>query len=803
VFTSDGYRLKVRPVRFSASPAFATTVVLVVGLSLAGHLGFRTVAAEVERVDELFLRNAKDHSSAIVRGVEVHLEAVRVLADFLAVHGDVDRDEFAVFASSLTRRHGSVRALEWVPRITSEEREAVLATARTEIPGFDFRYRAEDGSWLPAPIRDESFPVLYVEPTAGNEDALGLDPVDQPARDAALRAATEQARLVVSAALKLVQDSGDGLSILAFAPVFREGLVPGTSAERRLALRGFAEGVFEVAVLFEDALALLEPAGQDMELWDVTDRPVLLHEHISRRAGTASVTGFDLPGRQLFRTRFPVAGRTWEIVVRPHAGFYRYDLRDGVLLSSTVAVLSVVLAVFAGSMVLRERQIRELVHKRTQQLSYQASHDTLTGLANRSEFELKLAEALQRCRATGETMTLCYLDLDQFKVVNDTSGHAAGDELLRHLGPLLSAGIREGDVLARLGGDEFGVLLRGCDLDVGRRLAERILNGIAGYRFAWKNRIFTVGASIGLVRLDAHTESAASALSRADAACYLAKEKGRGRVHVFVPGDRESDHFRREIEWVSELRLAMAEERLELWQQPLWRTADLGGGPEGREILVRFRRPDGEVVPPGSFLPAAERFRLMPELDRFIVERAIAEVVARAGAGSEGFWSVNLSGQSLSDDSFGDFVVSVMEASGVDPRRLCFEITETALVTNLSQARMLIERLRARGCRFALDDFGSGMSSFAYLKNLPVDFLKIDGSFVRGLADDAMDREIVRAIHAVSAQVGIRTVAESVETERVLELLASMKIDLVQGFLVGRPEPLASGETASERSLGA
>ncbi|MEE4270585.1 MAG: EAL domain-containing protein [Thermoanaerobaculales bacterium] len=789
--------------RFSVSPMTAVTTVLFVGLSLSVYLGVRTATTEIDRVDEHFRRNAKDHASAIENGIEAHLETVRVLGDFLSVHGEVDRSEFSSFARTLTERYDAIQALEWVPKVTSDQRPALLERIRREIPDFDFRTIDPDGILRPSPTREVTYPVLYVEPMTGNEAALGFDPVNQPDRDRAIRRAVTTRRLAVSAPIRLVQDPNGRQSVLSFVPVVSSGSASPAASAISIEVIGLAEGVFIVGDLFEHALAMLEPAGQDMELWDVTATAALLHEHISRRAGTGSDRALTIDGRQIHRTRFDVGGRVWEVVVRPHAGFYFYDLRDAVLLSTTVVVLTVVLALFSGFVVRREQMIREVVKERTRQLSYQATHDTLTGLANRSEFELRLAEAMQRCRDTGETMSLCYLDLDQFKVVNDTSGHAAGDELLRNLGPLLAAGIREGDVLARLGGDEFGVLFRKCDVDVARRLAERMLDRIASYRFAWKNRIFSVGASCGLVRLDAHTESEASALSRADAACYIAKEKGRGRVHVFASGDRESDHFRLEIEWLSELRLAMKEDRLELWQQPLWSTDRLGGTPAGREILVRFRKPTGELVPPGSFLPAAERFQLMPELDRWIVEHAIGDLVELGPTDGAGFWSINLSGQTLGDDGFGDFAQSVLRSSGVDVQRVCFEITETALVTNLAQARQLIGRLRALGCRFALDDFGSGMSSFAYLKNLPVDYLKIDGSFVRGLVEDPMDQEIVRAIHRVSAHAGIRTVAESVETQDVLDLLTGMRIDMVQGYLVGRPEPLRAPEAVRSRLVSA
>jgi diguanylate cyclase (GGDEF)-like protein/PAS domain S-box-containing protein len=430
-------------------------------------------------------------------------------------------------------------------------------------------------------------------------------------------------------------------------------------------------------------------------------------------------------------------------------------------------------------------QARELARR----LSHQASHDALTGLVNRPEMERRLATALDAARMAGEGHAFLYLDLDQFKVVNDTCGHVAGDELLRQLGTVLRAHVRRHDTLARLGGDEFGVLLEGCPVQKATQIAEDLLESVQEFRFVWVDKTFAVGASIGVAALDADSESVAAVLSAADTACYMAKDLGRNRVHVYHPQDHEVSVRRGEMQWVSRIVAALEEDRLVLYRQPIVRTAD--ATVMHHEVLVRMRDPAGELVPPNAFIPAAERYGLMPRIDRWVV-RNVIERLARQGpraARSGGLYAINLSGTSLGEDGFLDFVRRRLDAHGVAGERICFEVTETAAISNLSQAHRFMSALRERGCRFALDDFGSGLSSFAYLKNLPVDFLKVDGVFVRDLAHDPIDRVMVSAINQVGHAMGLQTIAEFVENDAILARLRNMGVDYAQGYGVGRPRP--------------
>ncbi len=433
------------------------------------------------------------------------------------------------------------------------------------------------------------------------------------------------------------------------------------------------------------------------------------------------------------------------------------------------------------------RQTREL----TERLSHQAMHDALTGLLNRREFERHIQQALDNTRDNSAHYALCYMDLDQFKIVNDTCGHTAGDELLRELGALLQNKLRDSDIVARLGGDEFGVLLQGCSMDDAQKLAGEIRLAIRAMHFVWDGKSFQIGASIGIVPLSASTESVAEALSSADVACYAAKEQGRDRVHVSEPDDHEVKRHRTEMRWVGRIREALSEDRFILYRQSVVPVHCSDQRETHTELLLRMLDEDGRLVPPGRFLGAAERYGLMPSIDSWVIERSLqwlaAEIRYRK---SDITMAVNLSGQSLTAHSFLSRVVDLIHESQAPPEQICFEITETAAIANFDTALKFMRLLRGMGCRFALDDFGSGMSSFAYLKQLPVDFLKIDGSYVRDLLHNPVDRAMVEAVNQIGHAMGIQTIAEYVEDRAILGALANIGVDLAQGYAIDKPQPL-------------
>jgi diguanylate cyclase (GGDEF)-like protein/PAS domain S-box-containing protein len=425
-------------------------------------------------------------------------------------------------------------------------------------------------------------------------------------------------------------------------------------------------------------------------------------------------------------------------------------------------------------------------------LAHLASHDALTGLPNRREFERRVSIALAERRTPPASHAVLYLDLDEFKLVNDTSGHAAGDELLRQIGALLRPRLRDGDTLARLGGDEFGVLLEHCTPTAATRIAEALRNTIGEFHFVWKQRPFKVGVSIGLVHLNEGTHTLAQVLSAADAACYVAKEKGRNRVQTWSSESDELLLRRGEMEWVNRLHAALGGNRFCLYAQPVATVRTGLGPPPYTELLLRLKDDDGVIVPPMSFIPAAERYHLMPAIDRWVVATALELIAQHAAAGvlaQLGTCAINISGASLSDDAFLDYVQDQFVRHRVPHSAVCFEITETTAVTSLSKAIDFMTALRGCGCRFALDDFGVGVSSFTYLKHLPVDYLKIDGAFVKDLLHDPVDRAMVEAINRIGHLMGKLTIAESVENGAIVEALRDIGVDYAQGFGIAVPTP--------------
>jgi diguanylate cyclase (GGDEF)-like protein/PAS domain S-box-containing protein len=439
---------------------------------------------------------------------------------------------------------------------------------------------------------------------------------------------------------------------------------------------------------------------------------------------------------------------------------------------------------------------RQLNH----QLSWQASHDALTSLINRREFEIHLAGALSTAKSEHDTHALLYMDLDQFKVINDTCGHNAGDALLQLLTKMLQEKMRDSDILARLGGDEFGVLLLSCPVEQAHYLADDLRTAVKDFRFVWDKHTFEIGVSIGLVEINADSKSMSELLIAADQACYIAKEQGRNRVHLYQESDLALARRHGEMLWVTRLSDAIERNHFRLYRQPI--VSLKGSSHRHEEVLIRIANGNGELILPGAFIPAAERYDMMLQIDRWVI-RALCHYIKKqrdernslrqangSVIDSSTSYSINLSGISLNDNSLHQYIAEQFDEFDVAPENISFEITETAVIANLANAQLFMENIKKLGCRFALDDFGSGLSSFAYLKAFPVDYLKIDGLFVRDIATNAINHAMVSAINEVGHVMGIKTVAEYVENDIILESVRNIGVDYAQGYAVGELEPL-------------
>ncbi len=509
------------------------------------------------------------------------------------------------------------------------------------------------------------------------------------------------------------------------------------------------------------------------------------------------------------------------------AGYYGYELlTDAGYLATAIATLSFMLWYFFQKRLLKRIQrlrlltqsigegnfsvsikdeyndeFSELAHEfelmsrrleqNTRELAYQALHDNLTGLLNRWGFERRLQALHDRLRYDQNEHAMIYIDMDQFRIINENWGHSAGDELLRQLAQALKEKVFYRDVLARIGGDEFGVLLEDCPQQMVALKAEDFRKTIEDFRFQWQGNSLRVSASLGVVPLSRKMAGMESLFSLADIACYAAKHAGKNRIHVWQEGDQELQRFHGEMRWVNHIHEALEENRFILYAQPIVPT----GGDDGRvryEILVRMRDANGKIVPPGEFLAAAERYHLASRIDRWVIENTLEKLVTRTEYLERlDLCTINLSGLSLSDTSLASFVADLMNRTGpLIPHNICFEITETAAITHLGQAAEFIRNMKALGCRFALDDFGSGVSSFGYLKNLDVDFIKIDGIFVRDMLVDPVDRAVVIAINEIAQKMGLQTIAEFVESDAILEALTGIGVNLAQGYGIARPMPL-------------
>lgn len=458
-----------------------------------------------------------------------------------------------------------------------------------------------------------------------------------------------------------------------------------------------------------------------------------------------------------------------------------YENTKYTLIILTIIILIMVVAIAIA--VIRQ------VGSKTQQVSYQAMHDPLTNLYNRCYFEHQVDKAISSV-SNEVQYVLLYLDLDQFKVVNDTCGHMSGDELLRQITELLQSKVRKSDILARLGGDEFGLLLKNCDVVMATLLAEELRKHINDFRFMWDDKIFTVGVSIGIAPIDKQIAELKDALIAADSACYAAKDAGRNQVHIYDPQDKKSLEQEGQVQWMAEISSALQENRMFLYAQTVERlasTADVTN--TGYEILVRLVDKEGKVYPPGAFFPAAQRTGQITEIDRWVVKNTF-EFIATRRLSSDYLFYINLSGRSLGDNNFKHYLKNLFREYKLLGQHICFEISETDVIASFDNTRSFVNEFREMGCLFSVDDFGSGLSCFAYLKQLMVNVLKIDTALCHNIDSDVINYTMVKAINELAHLHGKQTVAKNVESSAIIKMLEELGLDGVQGYEISHPVKL-------------
>ncbi len=664
----------------------------------------------------------------------------RIDEDWTIEYASKTVSQFGYEAADLVQRQASYSALIH-PNDLERVRQAEFNTIdkRYTYPGLDYRILKADGEvrWVydySIPVRDDNGRVTHY---AG----YLLDITDRKQAEFELQQEKERAQIT---------------------------------------LRSIGDAVITTDV--NGQIEFLNPVAEKLTGWECAIARGLSLNRILGHFDVASREGIEKPLARSLQTGMSVrSGCDW--MLRRHDGrsvSIQYSISP--LLSRDGEALGVVLV------------LHDVTENRSmaRQLSYQAAHDALTGLINRREFEACLQATLESARSGNERHVLCYLDMDQFKIVNDTCSHSAGDKLLKDVAAILQAGLRESDVLARIGGDEFGILLKNCLLEDAVGITENMLVMIRTINNDSGGLTFGVSASLGIAVLDADAESVTAVMRRADLACYAAKDYGRNRIHIYQDSDQELARRHGEMKWVSRLTDAIKEERLVLYCQDIVPVRPHSGKYHHFEVLVRMMNEAGELVMPDKFLPAAERYNLVLALDRWVIVRSFAWYAAKR---QNQVMSINLSGNSLTDDSILGFVKEELARYAVPPNSVCFEITETAAIANLDHAIRFINELRQLGCQFALDDFGSGLSSISYLRNLPVNYLKIDGSFVRGLDTDPVNAAMVKAIVQMGKVMSIETIAEFVENDATLQLLAEIGVDYAQGYCIARPRPLDAGVT--------
>lgn len=771
------------------------------GLSYA-LVGYELVRSWVEHEIKVeFTQKALEFDNRIQQSLTNYHHTLDSVAAFYKASQFVDRNEFHQFTMPLLERNSGIVSLGWVPKVEASQLQAHIEDARKRgLSDYEIHEMVE-GNAVAVAARSVYFPLLYAEPYDARRIPIGVDMASNYKHLMTFYTARESGQLTATSTMSFSDTAIHKQGIFIIKAIYKNGLPASTKAERQANLYGFAIAVLPMSAFLESAFNALEAEGIDLYLQDVSPRAE------SRYLGSYSATNSRATSQEeaqrnrlheaLYTGDIEFGGRQWQILAYPTDLFYAtqgYEMAW--MLYGCGLMISLMMLVYAYSMVKHSiegaRYMNEILTSRSA-LEHQARFDSLTNLVNRGEFDLRLQRALASVQEHNNRYSVLYLDLDQFKVINDTCGHSAGDQLLQELAKVLKSKVRNRDTLSRLGGDEFALILESCDLEQAEPIANKLREAVKQFRFNWQGRVFEVSVSIGVVSIRKDHDSIARIMSTADMACYMAKDMGRNRVYLCREDDEELLRRQGDMSWFSRITTGIRDKRLVLYQQtiePLKATLDDG---KHIEILVRMIDEAGQLVAPGAFLPAAERFNLMTKVDRQVVESTLEFFSNEPLALSElTLCSINLSGQSLGDEEFLDYLLNAFERYRVPYEKICFEITESVAISQLHVAMKFMQVLKERGCCFALDDFGSGMSSLGYLKQIPVDYLKIDGLFVKEICNDPINRTLVKSMSEIGHIMGIKTVGVFVETDEIKYAIKEIGVDYGQGFGIAKPAPLSN-----------
>lgn len=801
---------------------------LPVWLSLILGVGLSVVAAgivsksEFARTQEHFERRADNLTLALQQNIDQYSQMTRALGRFYSVSDRVTRIKFTQFSQPFIDRHPGILGTGWAMRVMAAERNTY--EQRMQVDGFanlSIQEQDRSGKLVTASQRPEYFPITYLEPSQELGEIVGYDLSSEWQYKIAIEKARDTGAMVAAGNISLLDRSSS--SFLMFVPIYHQEMPDNTLQAHRQFFRGVVYTAFEIEQMVRPSLRHLNVKNLDFYLYqmpvdqldsalnktalDPNDRFLAYYnaskqelvtdpqlakpiETITRmgdwrRLGwraSPSYCPYNPADVVCIRT-VNVGNREWSLLIQPTPEFATISGHVGATLAIGFLLTSI-LVIYLSTSLKRAVQNEKLVTALRE-----ARHDLLTGLPNRRKFEEHLKQAFSNAQNFNQTHTLFYMDLDRFKIINDTCGHLAGDELLRQVANQLQTQVRKTDILARIGGDEFCLLAYQCTLEESLRIAEGILETIQAFQFVWEQKIFRIGISLGLATINSNTQSLNSLLRGADAACYAAKQNGRHRFQIYQENDGEQGIFGREIQWVRQINEGFADNLLRLYYQPIIPINDKGSS-KYREILLRLKDGSGRVISPRELIVTAEHYNLMPTIDRWVIQKFFAYLSVTRGS-EQPFYAINLSGASINDNQFQDFLLEQFRKYQISPQQICFEITETVAIAHLDRASQFIREMKAFGCRFALDDFGSGMSSFAYLRELPVDYLKIAGSFVRDIVEDAIAYGIVEAISRIGKVMNVKTVAEFVESEAILSQLRILGVDYAQGYGIAVPRPLA------------